>query len=168
MSTAPYPLDKGDRGLRAADHYHYVAGIGPDNLPKFFNLDAAGNLLAAAAPVAKPAVSTYSPDRFKNLGADATKNVKASAGNVFSLTCHNENGADRYLQLHNKASAAANAEVPEFAWLVPAGGQIIVGADFFTAEGLHFAAGITFAFSTTKDSYTAGSAGDQSTWVNYK
>jgi hypothetical protein len=116
-----------------------------------------------------PAVSTYSPSLFQNLGADATLNVKASAGNVFSLTCHNENEAARYVQLHNTATVpTSGVTVPVFTFLVPAGSQTIIGTDFFTNAGCHFATGIAFAFSTTKDVYTAATASEQSTWVQYK
>jgi hypothetical protein len=50
MSTeAPHPLNKGDRALRAADHYVFVAGVGPDNKPKFFRIDADGNVVVSSS-----------------------------------------------------------------------------------------------------------------------
>jgi hypothetical protein len=113
-----------------------------------------------------PAVSTYSPTRFANLGANATLNVKATPGNVFSLTCHNENAAERYLQLHDSATVSSGA--PLFSFLVPTLAQIIVGTDFFTQAGAHFPTGIAFGFSTTKETYTAGTATDHSTWILFK
>lgn len=129
-----------------------------------------GSLTPASAlyPV-PPVVSTYSPTQFSNLGEDATLNVKASAGNVFSLACHNKNEADRYVQLHNTATVpTSGVTVPVFTFLVPAGSQIIIGTDFFTNAGCHFATGIAFAFSTTIDVYTAATASEHSTWVQYK
>lgn len=114
------------------------------------------------------AVSTYSPSSFENLGANATLNVKASAGNVFSLTCHNENASDRYIQLHNTATTPGGAAAPVESFLIPAGAQIVIGTDYFTEAGTHFATGIAFAFSTTKDTYTAGTAGDHTTRIKYK
>lgn len=116
----------------------------------------------------KLAVATYSPTLFQNLGADVTKNVKASAGNVFSIICYNANAAARYLQLHNTATTPASSAVPILSFLVPPSGQIGIGSDIFTNEGINFATGIAFAFSTARNIYTAGSAGDQSTFIQYK
>lgn len=108
------------------------------------------------------------PSVFSNLGANATLNVKASAGNVYSLYCKNANGASRWLQLHNTATVPAGGAVPLMPFEVPAGGSIVIGEDFFTAAGLHFTTGIAFAFSTTAATYTAATAGDQITLVTYK
>lgn len=113
------------------------------------------------------AASTYAPTRFVDLGANATANVKATAGNVFSLYCNNENAADRFVQLHNTATTPGAGATPVYTFRVPAGGDVLVGTDFFTAMGAHFTTGIAFAFSTTKDTYTAATAGDQSTIVMY-
>lgn len=117
---------------------------------------------------AKPSTSTASPTRFTNLGADATKNVKASAGNVFAVVCDNANAAVRYLQLHNTATVPADQVVPVYSFRVQPASQLGVGEDIFSAAGVNFATGIAFAFSTTRDTYTAGTASDQSTVVHYK
>jgi hypothetical protein len=115
------------------------------------------------------AVSTYTPSLYANRGAAASANIKATPGNVFSVTCLNTNAAVRYLQLHNKASAAANPEVPLLEFPVPAsGGFIVIGQDFFTAAGIHFSTGITFGVSTTRGTYTAATAGEHDTQVTYK
>lgn len=131
--------------------------------------DAAGNANDAAHPIytaPAPGVGN-APSNFKNAGANATLNVKAAAGNVFSLNCHNANAADRYIQLHDTATVPAGAAAPKFSFLVKAGGDTVIGTDYFTDEGCSFAAGIAFAFSTTRDTYTAGTAADQRTEVNY-
>jgi hypothetical protein len=114
------------------------------------------------------AVSTYCPTRFVDFAANATLNVKATAGNVFSLACHNINGAARFIQLHNTATVPGGGAVPLFSFLVPTGAQTLVGTDFFTASGVNFSTGIAFAFSTTEGTYTAGVATDQFTTVLYK
>lgn len=130
---------------------------------------AAAVSLSSTVNPTPPVVSTYSPTLFKNLGANATLNVKVSAGNVFSLTCHNENAAERYVQLHDTATVpATGVTVPVFSFLVPTLAQVVIGTDFFTNAGCHFATGIAFAFSTTKDVYTAATAADHSTWVQFK
>lgn len=112
--------------------------------------------------------ATYSPTSFQNLGANATLNVKASAGNVYSLYCNNENAAERFIQLHNTATTPAGAATPLFTFRIPEAGDVLIGTDFFTNAGAHFTTGIAFAFSTTKDTYTAGTATEQSTIVMYK
>jgi hypothetical protein len=126
------------------------------------------NINGVAAVVHKPlAVSTYSPTKFQNLGANATLNVIASRGNVFSASCHNVTGANLYFQLHNTATVPAGAAVPALTILVPASGEIILGTDFFTQEGLNFATGIAFAISTTEATYTAAGATDHITHIFY-
>lgn len=108
------------------------------------------------------------PTQFLNVGANATLNVKASAGKVFSIYCNNSNAANRYIQLHNTATVpATGVTVPIFSFLVPPGSQTVIGTDFFTNAGCAFATGIAFAFSTTRDIYTAGSAGDQQTSIQF-
>ena len=102
---------------------------------------------------------------FKNLGANATLNVKPGAGIVFSLSCYNTNGNIRFLQLHDTATTPSASAVPKVSILVPHLAQVIVGTDFFTNDGIGFDSGIAFAFSTTAATYTAGSAGDQQTTV---
>jgi hypothetical protein len=114
------------------------------------------------------AVSTYTYTLFTNFGANATLNVKAAAGNVFSCKCHNLNAADRYLQLHNTATVPAGSGVPLMTFLIPAGAERIIGTDLFGVSGMNFATGIAFAFSTTEGTYTAGTAGDQFTQIEYK
>lgn len=112
---------------------------------------------------------------FKDLGANATLNVSKRPCRVFSLACHNENAADRYIQLHDTATVpTTTVTVPVFSFLVPTGAMIIVGTDFFGPGGLAVqatfgtpGAGLAFAFSTTKDVYTAATASEQSTWINF-
>lgn len=107
------------------------------------------------------------PTHFINLGANAALNVKAASGSVFSLYCYNANAADRFLQLHNLTTAPTGGETPKLSFQVPSGGSIVIGTDFFTAVGVPFSTGISFAFSTTRNTYTAGSAADQLTTIEY-
>lgn len=113
----------------------------------------------------------FSPLRFKDLGAHDNALVKGSAGNVYSLSCHNHSATKvrRYIQLHNTVgSLTSGTSVPLFSFLIPSDSQIIVGTDFFTNEGAYFDTGITFAVSSTLDVYTNSTSADQSTWINYK
>ena len=107
------------------------------------------------------------PTLFTNRAANATLNVKATAGNVFSISCNNANAATRYLQLHNTATVPAGGAAPVFSFPVYSGGTTIIGTDYFTTAGVNFSTGIAFAFSTTRDTYTAGSSTEQSTEILY-
>lgn len=104
---------------------------------------------------------------FKDAGANATANVKASAGKVYSLSCQNTNASLRYIQLHDKASAASAGEEAKYSFPVYGGTTSIIDKDFLGDNGATFLTGITFAFSTTQWTYTAGTASDQSTQVEY-
>lgn len=105
---------------------------------------------------------------FTNLGANATLNVKASAGRVFSIYCHNTNASARYIQLHNTATTPAGAAVPAVSYYIPGNSGIFVDGSSLGQSGLQFATGIAFAFSTTEATYTAGTASDQVTIIQYK
>ncbi|MDI6808164.1 MAG: hypothetical protein QME66_04165 [Candidatus Eisenbacteria bacterium] len=115
-----------------------------------------------------PSASTYAYTRFADLGANATANVKSSAGNVFSLWCQNENTADRFIQLHNTATTPAGGATPLYTFLISGGDQIVIGTDFFGPAGANFSTGIAFGVSTVKDSFTAATASEQSTVIMFK
>lgn len=126
------------------------------------------NSNAVAAIQIRPiAASAYSPLLYTNLAAAATANVKATAGNVFSVKCHNLNAATRYFQLHNTATTPGGGAVPLLTFTVPSNTEVVIGNDFFSAAGLHFTTGIAFAFSTTEGTYTAGASTDQFSAVTY-
>ena len=114
------------------------------------------------------AVNTYTADVFTNVGANTTLNVKATAGNVFAISCINTNAAARYFQLHNTATTPAGGAAPVCSWLIPATGMVVLGTDFFTQNGMYFSTGIAFAYSTAFLTYVAGTAGEQVTCVRYK
>lgn len=114
------------------------------------------------------AVSTYCASLFTNYGANVTLNVKASAGNVFAVVCSNRSGATRYVQLHNTATTPAGGAGPLLSFLVPMNSEVGIGEDIFGQEGVNFTTGIAFAFSTTEDTYSAGSASEQKTFIRYK
>jgi hypothetical protein len=123
----------------------------------------------AAATVEKLlATNTYAPSVFQNLGANATLNVKASAGNILAFECHNLNAADRFFQLHNTATTPGGGAVPTLTFRVPALGQITRDKTFFPGTGAYGSSGWAFAFSTTEATYTAATATDQMTQIFYK
>ena len=105
--------------------------------------------------------------KFSDLGSNATANVKASAGNVFAISIYNANASARFFQLHNTATTPAGAAVPFLSFLIPATGMLVLGSDYFSLNGVYFSTGIAFAFSTTANTYTAATAGEQTTSVLY-
>lgn len=113
-------------------------------------------------------VSTYAPTLFTNFGANATLNVKATAGNVYALHCQNTNAAVRYIQLHNTATTPGGGAVPLLSFAIPASSSVVIDHELLVAGGAYFSTGIAFAFSTTLGTYTAGTAGEQSTTIFYK
>lgn len=113
------------------------------------------------------AASTYAPSRYVNLGSSTAANVKSSAGNVFSISITNANAASRYVQIHNTAGTPAGAAVPVYTFLIPAGGMVVIGNDFFTNAGGYLSTGIGFAVSTTAGTYTAATAADHMTIIHY-
>lgn len=120
--------------------------------------DTTNNLLGV---MPKPTVTTsYGWTRYQSLGANATANVKASAGMLYSVVCHNLNGAARYIQVFSTTTTPAGGAVPALTYLVPAGGVTIIDSTTLGANGSYFASGIAFAFSTTETTYTAGAAAD--------
>lgn len=107
--------------------------------------------------------------KFQDYGANVTLNVKATKGEILSLSCENTNlFSTRYIQIHDTATVPGAGAVPTFSFLVPASSQIVIGSDFFTDNGVTLDNGIAFAFSTTSNTYTAATAGNQSTQINYR
>lgn len=131
-------------------------------------IDALGNPVQIGGTPAKPSTAASSPTRFANLGANATLNVKASSGNVFSLYCYNDNAALRFIQLHNTATVPADQAVPLYSFPVNPSNFSLIDEAFFSAAGANFSTGIAFAFSTTRNTYTAGTNTDQATVIHFK
>lgn len=106
------------------------------------------------------------PSLFRNAGANATLNVKASAGTLISFSCYNTNAAARFIQIWDSATTAGSGTL-KISKLVPANSETVIGADYLSAAGLACSSGIAFGYSTTRDTYTAATAGEQSTEVLY-
>ena len=111
------------------------------------------------------AVSTYSTSFTSGVGA-LPANIKASAGNVFSIYALNSNTAQRYLQLFN--STAVPSGTPLVSFLIPALGSITIDSGFFTSSGINFSTGITLGISLAQATYTAATAGDHNYAICWK
>lgn len=164
-NTTDLPNVIGTDGAAGPSKAVSVAGTdGSGNLQELLT-DTSGNLAVKNIP---SAVAANSASLFADLGANATANVKSSAGIVMSIQCHNLNAATRYFQIHNTTTTPAGGAVPLYSVQVPTVSTVVIGADFFGPNGLYCSTGIAFAFSTTEATYTAGTNTDQMTFVNYK
>lgn len=125
--------------------------------------DTANNLTAVQnKPVAS---ATYSANAFSARLNDVDIAVKTSAGVIKSITASNINAAIRYLQIHNKASAPANPDVPIFSFPIAAGSSTApsireIGTEFFGEGGYYLSTGISIGISTTADTFTAATTTD--------
>ena len=108
---------------------------------------------------------SYSP---KPIGSGATTyrvlgtlpgNAKASPGSVLSVSCTNLNAATRYLQIFNSTGAPSGTPLESYP-VYGNGGVLILDSAYFGASGLPLSTGITFGFSTTALTYTAGTGTD--------
>ena len=105
-------------------------------------------------------------------GTDVDLSVKAASGNICSVVVTNINAAIRYLQIHNKATAPANPDVPILSIPISAGSAtlattLILGEDFFGKGGMALATGIAIGISTTNATFTAATTTDHNFSVSY-
>jgi hypothetical protein len=99
---------------------------------------------------------------YESIGALAAGVIKASPGEIFSFFARNKNAAVRYVQLFDSPTAPTNGATPKAQWDIPAGGggEIVIGTDFFTDDGVGFNTGISWGISTTDGTFTAATASD--------
>jgi len=109
--------------------------------------------------------STYSYTTSQGVGA-LPGNIKSSAGNIFSLYIFNANASNRFFQLFN--STGAPSGTPLMSFMIPGGGSVVLGTDFFGPGGFNFSTGITAGMSTTQTTYTAATAGETNYVIGYK
>jgi len=105
-----------------------------------------GTIPVSIAPVGSGGLSIY-----KNLDVNATgQNIKASAGQVYTITVNNRNNAERFIKLYNKATAPiVGTDVPVIT--VPLDGKTGGGQTNLELEvvaGFAFSLGIGVAATT--------------------
>lgn len=165
-TTAP-TLDNGDRGDTQLDvAANTLTSLGTT----LFGEDTTNTLIAILPKVL--ASATYAPTVSAIFGTDVDLSVKASAGNLFSITCSNINAAVRYLQIHNKASAPANPNVPIISLPIPAGsatspGYLSLTREDFGQGGIYLSTGIAIGISTTEATFTAATTTDHDYFVTW-
>lgn len=99
------------------------------------------------------------------LSASTAIAVKASAGNLFSVSATNANAAVRYLQLHNRNVAPVSTNPPVAAWPIPAGtaavpGRVLISTQDLGEAGYRCGIGIAIGISTALATYTAATAAE--------
>lgn len=102
---------------------------------------------------------------FDAIGADVDISVKGSAGYLLSVVVTNTNAAVRFLQLHNKASAPTNPDVPVMSIKIPIGAgssvpPLLLDRGFFGEGGRFCSTGIAIGISTTEATFTAATVTD--------
>ncbi len=107
---------------------------------------------------------------YEDLGADASGVVKSGQhANLFGVYAINNNASIRYLQFFDSTTAPASSAAPRLQFGIPGGGgEIIIGTDFWQAQGIAFDKAIAWGISTTKGSFVAATAGDHDLMVIYQ
>ena len=90
------------------------------------------------------------------LGVSAGDSIKATSGNVFSLVATNLNASTRYIQLFNQATAPTLGNVPLVVYPVFGSNLLIIDTAIWGLAGIGFSTGISWGYSTTPLTYTAG------------
>lgn len=116
--------------------------------------------------------STYTTSNYQNFGTVTKINVKAAAGNIYSVRITNDNAAVRYFQIHNKATAPVATEVPSRAWKIPAGTATAPGIllldTAYLSPSAYLSTGVGWAISTTATTFTdAATASEHNVDINY-
>lgn len=101
----------------------------------------------------------------ESLGTAVTDNI-ASSGNVYHLSCYNNNAAARFIQLYNSTDVN-DATKLRLSVLVPATNMVMIGPNELGGTGMYFPSGITWGFSTAANSFTGGAAADATVFVSY-
>lgn len=101
--------------------------------------------------------------RFKSDNATKAGVIKATPGQLFSISCHNTNAAARYLRLYNKATAPGTGDTPVSEFVIPGattGG--VRDVNFFGDDGASFSTGIAYrAVTTNADNGDTAIASDE-------
>jgi hypothetical protein len=109
-----------------------------------------------------PTILTYG-----NQGLSVTANINTGTTILHSLFCTNLNASTRYILFF--LSTGSTAGTPLFSFPVYGNsGFLIVGSETFGIAGATCPIGLTWGFSTTPNTYTAGTASDCLLVVRYR
>lgn len=99
--------------------------------------------------------STFSPDNTTSSGYEASRVIKASAGNLYSVVGYNSKSSTQFIHLHDATALPINNSLPKVVLSVPATSNFSYSADKF---GRYFVSGIVVCNSSTGPYKTIGSA----------
>lgn len=156
-NSSPITLTDGYRGDLQIDQNAYL------RIREQYASPAEDDYAAVIAHIFKPVNSPYySPTNGDNTyGTRVTKkNVKSSAGCVYSVQVFNFGSTLGYFQLHNKATAPAGSDTPlsGCVWPVPPGNSLVPGFLSLTPQDLvsnnYHTTGIGWALSAALSTFT--------------
>jgi hypothetical protein len=92
------------------------------------------------------------PSSFQSQNQVTDANVVATAASLLSISATNLNAALRYLQIFDKAGAPNSGDTWKYCFLLEGGsatqpGGVVLDSSFFTALGIKFFNGISWAIS---------------------
>ena len=93
--------------------------------------------------------------------------VKTSAGAVYAISCFNASSSLAFFQIHDKATAPVNGDVPIKSIPVFPNGATVFGSDIFGAAGVPCSVGIAWAFSSTRSTLTLAVGSEKTSWVGW-
>lgn len=100
-------------------------------------------------------VTSPSYTGFVSLGVSAGGNIKNSAGQLFGIVATNANAATRFIQIFNKATGPILNDVPVLSYPVyPNYGTLMIDANLWGYNGLGFATGISWGYSSSWLTFT--------------
>jgi hypothetical protein len=93
--------------------------------------------------------------------------VKTSAGAVYAISCFNASSSLAFFQIHDKATAPVNGDIPIKSIPVFPNGATVFSSNIFGAGGLPCSIGIAWAFSSTRSTLTLAVGSDKTSWVGW-
>ena len=127
-------------------------------------LQTTGNTALSSIDIKTIPAFTNSP---VNFGVVNQAVLKASTGVVYKLYCYNKSTSVRFFQIHNKAAAPVNNDVPIESFPIAPNNALILDSTFWGASGRVCSVGVSWAFSSTEATLTLATAADQTSSVGY-
>ena len=176
LSTFPYLTAAGDLRYRSVDGagtiidpdvatVKDVAGVASTDgisakLPTLGQKAISGSVSITPAAGASILVTPVSYLGGVSLGLVVCATAKASSGTLFSFVATNLNPNTRYIQFFNSTTAPTTGNIPFVVYPVFGSNLLIIDTQIWGLGGLAFSTGISWGFSTTPLTYTAGVASD--------